>query len=141
MKTPWHLWVIGILSLIWNGIQAADYVMAKLRPAFYVDQMSPEQLAFFDGFPLWASATWAIAVWGALIGSILLLMREASAALVFALAFIAMIATGVHTLLLAEPSMADMAGTGPAILSGVIVLVGLGLWAYARAMRQRGVLD
>ena len=141
MRRPWHLWLVGIASFLWNGIQAADYTMAKLQLPAYVAQMQPEQLAFFEGFPLWASATWAIAVWGALLGSILLLTREGSAAIVFAVAFIAMIATGVYTTLLAEPSMIDMAGLGPALLSGLIVLVGLGLWIYARAMRQRGVLN
>ena len=141
MRRPWHLWLMGIVGLIWNGIQAADYTMAKLELPVYTAQMSPEQLAFFQGFPLWTSATWAIAVWGALLGSFLLLAREGAAALVFAVSLLAMLATGVHTLILAQPTMLDMAGTGPAMLSGLIILVGIGFWIYARAMRQRGVLE
>ncbi|MEL7343917.1 MAG: hypothetical protein AAFN59_03540 [Pseudomonadota bacterium] len=141
MRRPWHLWLVGIVSLIWNGLQAADYTMAKLQLPAYTAQMSTDQLAFFQGFPLWASATWAIAVWAALLGSILLLAREGAAAIVFAIALIAMLATGAYTLVLAQPNMLAMAGTGPALLSGLIILVGIGFWIYARAMRQRGILE
>ena len=24
VKTPWHLWVVGVLALLWNGFGAYD---------------------------------------------------------------------------------------------------------------------
>jgi hypothetical protein len=30
-KTPWHLWVVGILSLLWNAFGGYDYTMTQLR--------------------------------------------------------------------------------------------------------------
>ena len=43
MKTPWHIWVVGLVSLIWHAGGAFDYVMSHLRPQFYID-MIPEDI-------------------------------------------------------------------------------------------------
>ena len=56
-KTPWHLWVIGIIALLWNSVGAMDYYMTQTRNEDYMSQFTPEQLAYFYGF-----ASWQIAV-------------------------------------------------------------------------------
>ena len=28
MKTPWHLWVVGVVSLLWNGFGGYDFIMS-----------------------------------------------------------------------------------------------------------------
>src|SRR3546814_7159427 len=40
VKTPWHLWVVGVLSLLWNAVGAFDYTMTKLNDADYLDRKS-----------------------------------------------------------------------------------------------------
>src|SRR3546814_4715800 len=64
VKTPWHLWVVGVLSLLWNAVGAFDYTMTKLNDADYLSAFTPEQIAYFQSFPLWANAGWALGVWG-----------------------------------------------------------------------------
>ena len=39
--TPAHLWVVGVLALLWNLFGAYDYVMSRLRDAAYVRKMMP----------------------------------------------------------------------------------------------------
>ena len=80
--TPTHLWIVGLVSLLWNAYGGYDYTMTQLREPGYFAMMSEqmhvpvaELQAFFDSFPAWASALWAIGVWGSVAGSILLLMR------------------------------------------------------------------
>ena len=60
--TPWHLWLVGVLALLWNSVGAFDYVMTETRNASYLSSFTPEQLAYFYGFPMWVVATWALAV-------------------------------------------------------------------------------
>ncbi|NNE87364.1 MAG: hypothetical protein HKN27_04750, partial [Silicimonas sp.] len=62
MKAPWHLWVVGILTLVWNGFGAADYVMTQMDYAPYMAQFTEVERAYFAGFPTWVQATWALAV-------------------------------------------------------------------------------
>src|SRR5512145_1639621 len=95
-KVPRHLWVVGVLTLLWNAIGAFDYAATQLRLEAYMSQFTPEQLEYFYGFPAWAVASWAIAVWSSVIGSLGLLLRKAWAAGLFGLALIAMAVTFVY---------------------------------------------
>ena len=82
-RTPWHLWVVGLLSLLWNCIGCYDYVMSQTRNAEYMRMITEPYgvdtqaaVAYFDSYPVWADVAWALGVWGALAGSILLLLRR-----------------------------------------------------------------
>jgi hypothetical protein len=69
-KTPVHLWIIGVIALVWNLIGAMDYVMTQMQNENYMSTFTPEQLDFFYSIPSWAVATWAIGVWGGVVGSV-----------------------------------------------------------------------
>lgn len=138
-RTPWHLWVVGILTLLWNAVGAFDYVMTQTKNGSYMQGFTPEQLDYFYGFPAWVVACWAIAVWGGVLGSLLLLLRKRLAVPVFAVSFVAMAVTTLHNFVLTD-GMRIMGGVGVAVFSGAIFLIALGLVFYARAMRAKGVL-
>ncbi len=140
MKTPWHLWLIGFVTLLWNMGGAFDYLMIKARADWYVGQLTPDQLSYFLGFPGWVGACWALAVWGGVLGSALLLARSGYAVLMFSLSFLGMLGTFVYGLFLSGVSMVALIGVQAAFVSYGIVGVGLLLVLYARAMRQQGVL-
>jgi hypothetical protein len=138
--TPWHLWVVGTVTLLWNAVGALDYVMTQTRNASYMSDFTPAQLDYFYGFPAWAVAAWALAVWGGVAGSLLLLFRSRHAVAVLTISFFAMLLTTIHNYLLSD-GLAVMGATAFAIVfSAAIFLVALGLVLYARAMRNRGVL-
>ena len=138
-ETPKHLWVVGILGLLWSAMGAFDYLMTQTENASYMAQFTPEQLEFFYGFPTWVVATWAIAVWGGVLGAVLLLLKKRLAAPVFLVSLLAMVLTSIHNFFLSD-GLAVMGGAAVAF-SGLIFAIALGLWLYARAMAQRGVLS
>ncbi len=139
-KTPWHLWVVGILALVWNGGGGLDYIMTQSENEGYLSQFTPEQRAFFTSIPVWAVSTWALSVWGAVLGSILLLFRSRYAVTCFGVAIITFLITAIYTHGLAEPKITDVVGTGAAVFSVIIFLITTALWLYSRWMRTRGVL-
>ena len=100
---------------------------------------TPEQLVFFYGFPTWVVAAWALAVWGGVIGSILLLLRRGEAVWVFLASFIAMVMTTIHNFVFSN-GMEVMGDTFSLVFSALIFVVALALFLYARAMKQQGVL-
>lgn len=138
VRADWKLWVVGIVALLWNGMGALDYVMTQTRNAAYMEQFTPEQLEYFYSFPAWLVALWAIAVWGGVLGSVLLLLRRRLAEHVFLVSFVAMVITTIHNFVLTD-GMEKMGG-GAAAFSAVIFLVALGLYLYARHLARRGVL-
>ncbi len=137
-RTPRHLWVVGILALLWNCVGAFDYLMTQTRNESYMGQFTAEQLEYFYGFPAWVVAFWALAVWGGVVGAILLLMKKRLAAPVLLGSFVAMVVTSIHNLLLTD-GLAVM-GAGAAAFSAVIFVVALALWLYARSQADKGVL-
>ena len=140
MRAPWHLWLIGIVSLVWNGFGAADYVMTQIQFETYMSQFTDEQRAYFTSFPTWVQGSWALAVWLSVLGSILLLVQSRYAGASFGLSLIFMAATFVHNFVLAEVRMNQIAGSDALWFTLAIVIVAILLWVYARAMRRRGVL-
>ena len=138
VQTPKHLWIIGIVTLLWNAMGAFDYLMTQTQNGSYMGQLTPEQLEFFYGLPSWVIAFWAIAVWGGVLGSILLLLRKGLAVPVFTVSFVSMLITAIQNYVFSNAL--EVSGMFGLIFSGVIFLVALGLVLYSRAMRGRGVL-
>jgi hypothetical protein len=137
-QTPWHLWVVGILAVLWNAVGAFDYLMTQTGNEAYMSQFSPDQLEYFYTFPTWLVFFWATAVWGSVVASVLLLLRREWAVGVFLVSFVAMVVTSVDNFLLRDGL--EVMGTGGAVFSVIIFFAALGLWLYSRAMAQRGVL-
>ena len=137
-KAPWHLWVIGVVSLLWNSMGAFDYVMTKTKNEAYMTNFTPEQLEYFHAIPPWAVAFWAFAVWGGVLGSILLILRKRLAFPVFAICIVSFLITAVHNFVLTNGL--EIMGTGGSIFSAVIFLSIVALLLYSRAMAKSGVL-
>ena len=139
-RTPWHLWAVGVLALLWNGYGAYDYVMTNTKGEGYLRGMgfTDAQIAYFDAMPAWMTAVWAIGVWGGLLGAILLLVRRKLAYPVFAVSFVTILISMVYSYALSDG--AEVMGTSYSIMSAVVALIGLGELLYARAMAKRGVL-
>ncbi len=76
-KTPWWFWVIAIIYLLWSFVGCGGYLAEHLMgDAAYGEAFGAELLALRDLTPLWATAGYALGVWGGLIGVILLLLRK-----------------------------------------------------------------
>ena len=137
-RTPMHLWIIGVIAVLWNAVGAFDYTATQLRLESYMSQFTPEQLAYFYGFPAWAVAGWAVGVWGSLLGSLALLLRRTWAVWLFGAALAGLAVTTLYNFVLTDG--ASQMGAGAAVFSAVIWAIALFLFFYARAMAGRGVL-
>ena len=135
--TPWHLWAVGMLALLWNGFGGYDYVMTQTNNAAYLAQFTPEQRAYFDSFPMWMEVVWAVGVWGAVLGSVLLLLRSKWAFHAFLASLIAFAGSVVYG---QTSGGAAVMGTTGMVFSAAIFLLGLGFVMYSRMMTRKGVL-
>ena len=145
VRTPAHLWVVGILSLLWNCFGAYDYVMSHMRDTQYIASSMPgvdpnAALAWMDAFPIYAKIGWALGVWGGLLGAILLLIRSRYAVWAFALSMLGIVLSIGYQIVAAPklPGSADSAMN--TAIPYVIIVIGVALLAYANAMHKKGVL-
>jgi hypothetical protein len=137
--SPWHLWLVGALAVLWNSVGAFDYVMTETRNAAYMSSFTPEQLSYFYGFPAWVIATWALGVWGGVLGSVLLLFRRRWAVPVLGISLAAFLVTTYYNYVLTS-GLEIMGGAGGLVFSAVIFVVAAALLFYARRLARVGVL-
>ncbi|MCC7268785.1 MAG: hypothetical protein IT546_15805 [Caulobacteraceae bacterium] len=139
-KTPWHLWVVGVVSALWNGFGVYDYLCTKMQGEAYLSGMgmTEAQIAHYAAYPFWMNAAWAIGVWGSLIGSLLLLARSKFAFHAFVLSAIGFAASLVYNYAITNGG--ELYGQTATIMNTVIAAIILALIFYSRGMAKRGVL-
>lgn len=138
VKTPMHLWIVGVLSLLWNSFGCYDYTMTQTRNAAYLAQFPPEVLTIIESFPIWASAAWAFGVWGSLAGSILLLLRSRHAVTAFIVSLAGLAVSTLYQLTSDLP--ASMTGSGMMLMYALIWGALIAFLLYSMRMRRAGVL-
>ncbi len=141
MKTPWHIWVVGLASLIWHALGAFDYVMSQTRNANYLamipDDVRPQMIAYLDAYPLWASAAWAFGVWGAVLGSGLILLRSRHAVTALWVSMAGLLVNTANTYLISDTNLEMMTNSAAKVFSlGIFAVLALVL---VYAIRQRGL--
>ena len=90
----WSFWIIIVVTLIFNVMGVINYFV----------QMNADSLASFpekyrpiiEGRPAWATAAFAIAVFGGSLGSLLLLLRKSAAIYVLIASLLGVIVTMMH---------------------------------------------
>lgn len=139
-KTPWHLWLVGVIATLFNAIGVFDFVMSMAQGAKYQASvgMTPEQIAHYQQMPGWMTVVWAVGVFGAFLASILLLLRNKLAGSVFVVSLAAFLVSVFYTYVLTNGGA--IMGQQMAVTSVVIAVLLVLFAAYARFMAGRGVL-
>lgn len=140
-KRPWHLWLIGIIALLWNSYGAYDYVMTHTQNAAYMAAFSKIQLEYFYNLPTWSVASWAIAVWGGVLGAILLLFGKKLCTPVFLISLISLVTTNIYSYVISNGYKVMGGELTALVLPTVIFLVAIGLYIYAKVMSNKGILS
>lgn len=135
-STPIHLWIVGVVSLLWNAFGAYDFLMTNIRNPAHLAQFSPEMIQQIDAFPAWTIVAWGCGTWGGLAGSLLLLFRSRFAVHAFAVSLAGLaLVTGYQV----AAGIYGVTG-GMAVMNLVIWAVAAALLVYAAKMRKRRIL-
>jgi hypothetical protein len=137
-KPPWHLWAAGVSTLLWNGFGGFDYVMNVTRNPWYLNLSTEGQRAFIGAYPSWVTSIWATAVWGGVLGSILLLMRRRMAVIVYEVALAAFLISAAYIYVMSNGAQVNGAiGIAMTALIGAVAVFEV---AYAYFVQRRGWL-
>ncbi|KHK92746.1 hypothetical protein LK12_07385 [Novosphingobium malaysiense] len=131
-------WIIAVLSLLWNAMGCADFTMTVTRNSAYLAGFTPEMINWLDSAPTWTLVPWALGVWGALAGSLFLLLRSRWAVAAFAASLIGLAVTQIWQF---SSNMPDsMTAPGSVAFTVTIWIVAIALLWYSVRMRRFGVL-
>lgn len=138
-RAPAHLWIVGILALLWNGFACYDYLMTNLHNQAYLAQTPADQMAYWQGLPSWLTAFWALGVWGGLLGAVMLLMRSRYAVHAFAVSLLGVIVNFGY-MMAATTMPASMTEGAMEVVPWVIFIAALFLLWYSARMDKAGAL-
>ena len=132
IKPHWSFWLICVVALVWNGMGCINFIT----------QMNTEMLVNFpeaareliETRPVWATAAFAIAVFGGLVGDVLLILRKYMAFYLFALSLLGVIVTNIHTVQVSN----DMGIWVGSVMS--LVVAAFLIW-YTRTAKQKNWLS
>jgi hypothetical protein len=139
LKTPWHIWVVGILAILWNSGGALDYSMTHFQVESYMSQFTAEQRDYFYSFPAWSVAFWAMGVWGAMAGSLLILLRSRFAVWSFGISIFGLLGSTFYQFVIADMP-ASINTPAAKAFTAIIWLSVIVLFIYCSRMRRAGVL-
>ena len=133
-KAPWHLWLVGILSLLWDGSGAFTIVSAQHQAI----ALKPDEAAYYAAQSPWFVALVDIGLVTAVLGGIALLLRKRSAVWAFAISLALILLGDVYELAMGTSRV--YATNAAAFVTGLIAVLAVLQWVYASRMAKRGVL-
>lgn len=134
-RAPWHVWAVGILSLLWNASGAYTIMSAQ---AGALPGLRPDEAAYYAAQPLWFAALTDIGLVSAMVAAIALLLRRRWAMMLYAVSLALILVTASYDL--AAGTSRVYANQGAMIVTILIDVLAVLQLAYASAMRRRGVL-
>jgi hypothetical protein len=134
-NAPWHLWVIGVLALLWYVSGAITIQLAQLGR---LPNVEPGEAAYYAAKPVWLIAVTAVSTYGSVVASLLLLLRRDTAIWTFTVALLAILLSDGAELL----SGTSRAYENPAaaFVTALIVVIAAAMLAYSRAMQRHWAL-
>lgn len=134
-KTPWHLWAVAAITLLWNGAGAYTMLMAQ---AGKLPDVGPEEAAYYAAQPLWSVVATDIALFAPIAAAIAMLLRNRSAVWLFAVSLAATVLTNVYDL--AAGTSLALVDRGWIVVTSIIVVLATLQLAYSLAMKRRAIL-
>lgn len=135
-RRPWHLWIVGVLSLLWNGGGAYTVMMAQAGRLPNVDAL---EASYYAAQPLWFVIATDVALIATILAALALLMRNRVAAWLYAFALIAFIVNNLYDLAAGTSLM--LKDRGWLVMTIIIATISVLQLAYAWKMKKRGVLS
>ncbi len=135
-KTPWHLWTVAILTLLWNGSGAYVILMAQRG---LLPNLTPDEIAYYAAQPLWFQLTTDVALFAPIAGAIALLLRSKHAAWLFWVSTVTVCAQNLYDLV--AGSSRALANTGAMVATSLIVILAILQLVYTLAQRKRRRLN
>jgi len=134
---PKSFLIIGILSLLWNLIGVFAYLISAYMPVEVFEALPEIQKEFIINTPAWATAGFAIAVFGGVLGCIGLLVKKKWAITLFIISLLGILTNYTYSYFLSNG--VEVAGGASGMVMPVLVtIIGVFLVYYSRKANANG---
>ncbi len=137
-KPATWFWIVSAIALLWNLMGVMAYIAQVTMSAEALQALPDNERALYESVPAWATAAFAIAVWGGALGSILLLIRRKWATAVLIISFSGIVVQMIHSFFMSNSI--EVFGPGGMVMPVMILIIGAYLIWFSRQTTAKGWL-
>lgn len=137
-KAPWHLYAVGVVTLLWNGFGAVQWYQQVTRAASYWGNLTIQQVQYVQQQPVWVETLFGVGVWTGVLGALMLLLRRKLAFNAFIASLIAVLVNIIYVQFMTNGR--EVMGNGTLVAAVAVVVVAAASIAYASFARKRGII-
>lgn len=128
-------WSAGV-ALVWNLLGVGAYLSQVTMSPDALNALPEAERALYANVPAWATAAFAIAVFGGAVGCLLLLLKKALATPVLIVSLLGVIVQMYHAFFVANSI--EVYGPGGMIMPTIVVIIAIFLVWYSMRAKKRG---
>ncbi|WP_416308464.1 hypothetical protein [Neptunicella sp. SCSIO 80796] len=129
---------VAIIAVVWNLMGVSAFVMHMMMTPEAIAALPAEEAALYDNMPLWATVAFAVAVFAGALGSLLLVIKKASAKPILVLSLIGVLVQMYHSLFMSNSI--EVYGPGAMVMPVMVIVIACLLVWMARTGCQKGWL-
>ncbi len=128
---PRSFWIISAVALVWNLLGVAAYVMQVTMTEDALMKLPDAERMLYENIPAWATGAFAVAVFGGVLGSLLLLLRKSWAVPVFTVSLAAILVQDYYWFFVARST--EVYGPGGLMMPAMVIVIAVLLVWYSRS--------
>lgn len=136
VKPPVWFWIVGALALLWNIMGVLAYLGQAYISIEDLEKMTQAERLLHESQPAWVTASFAIAVWAGVIGSLALLLRKKWARQVLVISLLGIIGHMVYMFFMSNTF--EVVGSDKMGMPILVIIVGVALVLFARSSQGKG---
>lgn len=129
-KPPIWFWIVSVVALVWNLMGVMAYVGQAYMTDAELSALPEAEQALYTNVPVWATAAFAIAVFGGALACIALLLKKKIAKTLFLISLIGIIVQMIYNFFISEAM--DVYGPGAMIMPAMVIIIGIYLVMFSK---------
>ena len=135
-KPPAWYWVVAAVALVWNLLGVLAYLTQVTMGPEIMEALPSEQRELYENTPVWATAAFAIAVWGGALGSLALLLRKNWADILLMASLAGIIVQNINSFFLTNSW--EVFGPGGAVMPVLVIIYAIYMITLAKKAKANG---
>ncbi len=135
-RPPKWFWVVSGIALVWNLMGVMVYIMHVTMTDEALAALPDGERLLYETVPAWAMVAFAFAVWGGVLGCVLLLIRKGWALPVFVLSLCGIIVQNIHSFFISKSW--EVFGPGSVAMPIMVIVIAIYLVVLSRRARAEG---
>jgi len=138
-KPNTSFWIISILALLWNLVGILSFAMNVMMSPEALESLPQAERELYESSPAWLNFVYGLAVFSGTLGSLLLLMKKASAYRVFLVSLLSILIQMLYSIIFTKSL--EVYGPVALVMPSLVTVIAIYLLWYSKNAIKKGWLS